>query len=313
MVFVNVDNFVRAETARMFDGLLAQSGGVNEWVHNRVPTPIDAQTVIRMNRDTLYSSSIVDIGNGASLTMPDSGDRYMSMMVINEDHYINRVFHDAGTHELTREELDTEYVALTLRTLVDPNDPDDLAVVRSLQDGLSLEAGSSRPYRHPDYDETSRKVTANALLELAQGIADTKHMFGSRDQVDPVRHLLGTASGWGGLPESEAFYVLRTESRRAGRYTMTLSDVPVDGFWSVTVYNRDGFLEENPYDSYSVNNVTATASDDGSVTLNFAPEPDRLANYLYVMDGWNYALRLYRPRTEIVDGTWKPPEPQPME
>ena len=52
---VTADTFVRAETNRMMTGLMAAAGGVNRWQHNRVPTPLDQQTVIRMNRDTLYS------------------------------------------------------------------------------------------------------------------------------------------------------------------------------------------------------------------------------------------------------------------
>ena len=49
---VNVDNFARAETDRMFAGIQHNAGGVNRFQHNRVPTPIDQQTVIRTNRDT---------------------------------------------------------------------------------------------------------------------------------------------------------------------------------------------------------------------------------------------------------------------
>ena len=99
--FVNVDNFVRAETARMFEGTLAHSGGINRWVHLREPVPLDRQTVIRMNRDTLYSAAVVDISRGATLTIPDIGERYMSVMVVNEDHFINRVVHAPGAHALT--------------------------------------------------------------------------------------------------------------------------------------------------------------------------------------------------------------------
>ncbi len=71
----------------MFEGVLAQSGGVNRWVHLREPTPLDRQTVIRMNLDTLYSAVITDIRDGAVLTIPDAGDRYVSVTMINEDHY----------------------------------------------------------------------------------------------------------------------------------------------------------------------------------------------------------------------------------
>ena len=71
-VIVNVDNFVRAETAAQFDRMIEYAGGSNRFFHLREPTPLDKQTVIRMNRDTLYSAAIVDISEGATLTLPDS-------------------------------------------------------------------------------------------------------------------------------------------------------------------------------------------------------------------------------------------------
>lgn len=294
----------------MADGGLQMSGGVNRWLHIRVPTPIDSQTVIRMNRDTLYSSAFVDISEGATLTLPDAAGRYMTLMVVNEDHYVNGVFHDPGTYELTVDEFDTPFVGLVLRTLVDPSDPEDVAAVNALQDAVTVDAAAAGPYEHPDYEEQSRKATFDALIALSHGLPNAEAMFGRKEDVDPVRHLVGTASGWGGLPESEAYYDGDLEPRPVGRFVLTLKDVPVDGFWSMTIYNRDGFLEENPYESYSINNLTAVADEDGSVTINLAPDGDGLVNHLYVMDGWNYALRLYRPRPSVLDGTWSPPKPQ---
>ena len=79
---VNVDNFVRAETARMFTALQHQGGGVNRLHHIREPAPLDDQPVIRQNRDTLYSSAIVDLTGGATLALPDAGERYLSVMVV---------------------------------------------------------------------------------------------------------------------------------------------------------------------------------------------------------------------------------------
>jgi len=80
----------------------------------------------------------------------------------------------------------------------------------------------------------------------------------------------------------------------------------------VTIYNRDGYLQPNPYDSYGLNGVTSVADSNGIVTLNLAPEKDGLDNYLHVMDGWNYALRLYKPRQAVLDKTWTPPIPMPV-
>ena len=307
---VYVDNFRAAETARLFDDSLKLMGGINQWLHFRNPTGADNQPVIRMNRDTLYSAAIVDISEGASVTLPDAGDRYMTMMVVNSEHYINRVFSGAGSYELTVDEHETPFVNLSVRTFVDPAKPDDVAEVNRLQDQLAISANSSRTFTHPDYDEQSLNATRDALLTLSEGLPNSDRTFGSRSQVDPTRHLIGTAFGWGGLPESEAYYYIESQPEPVGRYTFTFEDVPVDGFWSVTIYNRDGYLEPNPYGSHNLNGVTSEPEDDGTVILNLSPEADGLKNHLYVMDGWNYALRLYRPHPGVIDKTWLPPTPQ---
>ena len=57
---VNVLNYVRAKTALHFDRVLTRSGSVNRWGHVRQPIPLDQQKSLRMNRDTLYSSSVID-------------------------------------------------------------------------------------------------------------------------------------------------------------------------------------------------------------------------------------------------------------
>ncbi|MEZ6044697.1 MAG: DUF1214 domain-containing protein [Planctomycetaceae bacterium] len=67
--------------------------------------------------------------------------------------------------------------------------------------------------------------------------------------------------------------------------------------------------KKNEYDSYSINSVTAKSDADGSITVNFGTNPEGKKNFLYVMDGWNYAVRLYRPREEIQNGEWVFPDP----
>ncbi len=205
-VRVTVETFVRAECNRMMAALMAAAGGINRWQHNRVPTPLDQQTVVRMNRDTLYSFAVVDLAEGATVSMPDSAGRYASLMVVNQDHYINRVIHAPGDHALTTADFDTRYVLLAMRVLADPADPFDVAAANAVQDGLALSAGSAVPLAIPDYDEESFDAVRTALTELGRTLPGTSGMFGSRDTVDPVRHLIGTAVGWGGLPEEEAFY-----------------------------------------------------------------------------------------------------------
>ncbi|MGI9315721.1 MAG: DUF1254 domain-containing protein [bacterium] len=202
---VNVDNYVRAETAFQFDKILKLTGGLNKWHHNRTPTPLDQQNVIRMNRDTLYSSSVVDISKGATLVIPDAGDRYLSVMVVNQDEYINKVFHKPGKYELTVDEFDTPYISMWARTLVDSSNPEDIKTANKLQDKIPIQSNSALEFTHPNYDQESYKETFTALAALSNGVTDTNKMFGSKEQVSEVRHMLSAACCWGGLPVQEAF------------------------------------------------------------------------------------------------------------
>jgi hypothetical protein len=302
---VNVDNFARAETHRMMADLQRDAGGINRFEHNRAPASVDKQTVIRMNRDTLYSFAVVDVAAGASLTLPDAGSRYLSVMAVNEDHHINRVCHEPGTYELTAEDLGSAYVVLAARTLVDPQDPDDLAAVAALQDQLLLDVATGRTFVPPDYDTASLDRTRQALLSLAADMTSFESSFGRREDVDPVHHLIGSAAGWGGLPDAEATYVGVSPGLPVGEYELTVgADVPVDGFWSISVYNAEGFFEPNERDAYNVNSITAVHDDDGSVTVRFGGDGDPARNSLPITDGWNYLVRLYRPRPEILAGEW---------
>lgn len=299
---VNVDNFVRAETDRMAARIAHDAGGTNVWFHNRVPTPFDRQPVIRQNRDTLYSGAVIDVSEGARITIPDAGERYISVMVINQDHYVPHIFHSPGVHEITLDAAGTAFVVVAVRVLVNPNDPDDVAEANALQDAIHIEAAAATPFTHPEYEEESFGATRDHLLALSRGLPDFAHAFGKRGEVDDVRHLLGTASGWGGFPEAEAIYLNVEPGLAVGEYELTVGDVPVDAFWSITVYNADGFMVDNERHVASVNSVTAEPNDDGTVTVRFGGGD--APNTIPITEGWNYVVRLYRPRPEVLDGSW---------
>jgi hypothetical protein len=309
---VTVENFVQAETARMMTDIMSMAGGVNQWGHHRSPTPLDQQTVIRMNRDTLYSFTVVDLADSATVTLPDTGERYSSLMVVNQDHYINRVIHEPGDHRLTIDEFDTRYVMVGVRILVDPSDRSDVDVVNALQDQLAVRAGSAEPLTMPHYEDESFTAVRDALLALAGTIQRYERAFGRRDDVDPIRHLLATAGGWGGLPDSEAVYLNVSPGAPVGQYQIVVRDVPVDAFWSISVYNADGFFEPSDRGGCSLNSVTAHRESDGALVVHLGACNDEQPNCLHLMDGWNYIVRLYRPRPEILDGSWHFPPPRPV-
>ena len=237
----------------------------------------------------------------------------MSLQVISEDHYALAVFYGAGSHVIDKQMVGTRYVATAVRTLVDPTDASDLKKVHALQDAIGVEQASPGRFETPDWDQASQKKVRDALLVLATTIPDFKKAFGTKADVDPIRHLIGTAAGWGGNPDKDATYLNITPAKNDGKtiYKLVVKDVPVDGFWSISLYDTKGYYETNAFNAYSLNNITAKKSDDGSIAVQFGGCDGKLPNCLPIMPGWNYTVRLYRPRAEILNGSWSFPDPQP--
>ena len=315
VVTATADNFTRAESDRYFTTVVNQAGGIGKFYHYRQVMPINAQAVVRANRDTLYSPGVFDLDAGpVTVTLPDAGKRFMSLMVIDEDQYAPTVAYGQGRYTFTRDQVGTRYALIAVRTVVDPANPKDLEQVHALQDAIQVQQDNTGRFEVPNWDQAGLKKVRDALLVLGATLPDTKHMFGTRTEVDPVRHLIGTAMAWGGNPEKDALYLNVTPAKNDGMtaYRLNVKDVPVDGFWSVSVYNAQGYFEPNKYDAYTLNNMTAKKNADGSVAVQFGGCDGKVDNCLPVAPGWNYLVRLYRPRAEILNGTWSFPEAQPL-
>ena len=172
-----------------------------------------------------------------------------------------------------------------MRILVDPNDPADLSAVHSLQDAIEVEQGAVGSFEIPDWDPVSQKTVRDALVTLATTLPDTKNTFGSKDDTDPVRHLIGSANAWGGNPQKDALYLTVVPQKNDGSavHRLTVGEVPVDG--------------KDP---------------DGSTTIQFGGCEGSTPNCLPITPGCNYTVRLYRPHQEILDGSWVFPDAQPV-
>ncbi len=308
---VNVHTVVRAESDVAFKNDYDMAG-FGTWRHLRGPVVLDEQEVIRMNRDTIYSSALLDLSKPAFVTLPEGDGRYMSLQVVSQDHYTYAVSRP-GRHEINQDEVGTRYAGLIVRTFIDAGDPEDIAAANRMQDALTIEGGGDGPLDIPNWNVEQMLVARGALNTLGKLGISTSRAFGTREEVDPIDHLVLAASGWGGLPEKYAYYILASVANTDGTpHTVTVKDVPVDAFWSVTVYNADGFIAENDLGVYSYNNISAKPNKDGSFTIHFGGCEDGRINCLPITDGWNYAIRMYEPRPEILDGSWKFPEIVPV-
>ena len=311
---VTVENYNRAQTDVNFAGVV-KNGAFGKFRHGRELAPPVQQGIVRPNRDTLYSFAIVDLDAApVTITLPEAGKRFMGMQVVNQDQYTPATYYDAGTHTLSREMIGTRYAIAVVRFFVDFSDKEDVRQVHALQDAIKFSQERPGRFEIPNWDEASLKKIRAALLQLGTTVSDTRRMFGANEnEVDPVKRLIGSAMLWGGYPEKDALYLPITPTRNDGRtiHKLRVGDVPVDGFWSLTVYNSEGYLQPNQYNAYSVNSITAKMSPDGSVAIQLGGCDGKIQNCLPITQGWNYTVRLFRPRAEILDGTWTFPLAQP--
>ena len=248
--------------------------------------------MIRLNRDTLYSFGVFDLDAApVKVTLPDAGKRYMAMQVIDEDQYA------PGRRARTRSPGRRYAVRLPGRAdFVNPNDAADVKAVHALQEHPRRAAGAGQVR---DAGLGSGVAEEGPRGAAGPGGRQRRARLGTDvrqpDEVDPVQHLIGTAAGWGGNPRYAALYSGVDPKQNDGQtaYRLRVKDVPVDGFWSVSVYNQAGFFEKNSRNAYTVNNVTAKPNSDGSVTIHFGGDKSA-SNYLPIVPGWNYTVRMYR-------------------
>ncbi|MCA8986628.1 MAG: DUF1254 domain-containing protein [Planctomycetaceae bacterium] len=310
---VTIRNYIRAESDVQFKGYAEKAGGVGKILHLREPYSVENQTTIRGNRDTLYTAIVFDLISPVTIVKPESPDRFQSLLVISQDHFMPVLKHGGGEVTLTMDSVGTRYAMALFRTFADPNDPADMRAAHALQDAIQIQQASPGKLELPDWDMVSFEQTRQDLNRLANKLTDMSDGFGKKGQVDPIVHLMASSFGWGGNPPRGAKYVSVVPEKNDGKsaYTLTMPrNVPVEGFWSVTVYNKDGFFTPNNLNAYSKNNVTGKKDADGGMTIHFGGDPSA-SNYLPITEGWNYVVRLYLPGTEILEGDWSPPAPVP--
>ena len=307
---VTPETYIRAETDRQFDTVVKMAGGVNRLFHFRAPTPLDRQNVIRMNRDTLYSMSVVDTSNGATITVPElPGDRYVSVYLVDNDHYCPFVIYQSGTHELPR---DTKYLGIGVRIQVfNPKDADEVALVNRLQDQFIIKADSSDPLPGFNWDLESLKALTAEYEKLSAQYSSWAGMMGPRGKVDEKTRHIAAAAAWGLFPEWDATYLNYSGGHDPEICHKATYQVPENGaFWSITVYGNDGFMKS---DNNIVNSSNATLNADGTFTVCFGSKEacGDAPNRLDVSEGWNFLMRVYRPGQSVLDNTYKLPEAKP--
>ena len=260
---VTVDNFIRAESDFYIGNLAKEAAVLGSCMHRREPAAIDNQTVIRLNRDTLYSSAVFDLDAGpVTITLPDAGTRFMSMQVDQSGPLHADGVYGAGPHTIDRDKVGTRYAAVGDPHAGRSGGPEGHRAGPCV---AGCDQGQPAERRHasrlPNWDQASQKKVRDALLVLGSTTPDFKqgvrHQGAGRSGAAPDRHggrpgaAIPTRTppiSTSRQPKNDGKTVYQPQRReRAGRRRSgrSASTTP------------RAIFEKNPYNAYTLNNLTA--------------------------------------------------------
>jgi len=280
--------------------------GINEWAHQNDVSDVKTQQVIRENQDVIYSSAVVDVRAGATISVPSS-KTYHIIEVIDQQNYIVDVVYPGESINLSPANLTYgNYVYLNMRNRKLPESEGGIEATRKLQRMATIEAKSAVAYATPDCVIAQSKMEAirMALIKDVQAgkLPDTSRSIGGPYETDPQAHLYATAYGWGGLSVEHAAYAPianRTEIRDGKAMPSSITFMPPEidyergGFWSITTYDSEGWLAR---DKAAISNSEATPNADGSYTIHF--NSSGKPNNIETPSPFSALLRIYVPRTK---------------
>ncbi len=278
--------------------------GVNKLLHKRDLAPTDNQPIVRMNRDTYYSFAVVDVSKGATITMPELPEgKYMSVQPVTEDHRIQAMKYGSGTFELTTHIGTHMYIVVRLDATFSSED------ARKYQDLMTIKANSANEFSAaPVNEESFKKVESGLKAQMAaiakrDGVDMITGMFTDpRDDSQKLftdeKYQVGAAIGWGGAQLADNVYEVSGNYPADTCYQANFEDPKNKAFWSITVYDKKGFMFK---DVANMSSNTADVNADGTYTVSFgcgsdAPNNIEIANETGV---FNLGIRHYMPSDKV--------------
>ncbi|WP_276483845.1 DUF1254 domain-containing protein [Paraflavitalea pollutisoli] len=308
---VTKDNFARAESQWHF-ARFVERGALGHFYHFR-RLGITDQPGMRPNTDAYHSVAVFDLDAGpVTITLPEAGERFESMSIINEDNLVVGTDYTPGPHVYSKVQAGSRYVIAIVRFFTDGDVSLDSQIVHGLQDELVVQQAGPGQFDMPTYDAESQQAVRHGLRALAGSLTNWRRAAGSKQEVDPQQHLAATAADWGLPDEDDAQYFTGSAATNdgSGVFQLVLREVPADGFWSVSVCDSTGHVPQGAYDQFTINNTTAHSGPDGGIVIQFGGCDSGVDNCLPIFPGWRYTVRLYRPRPTVLDSTWTMPRLQ---
>lgn len=302
-VVATADNYPTLETSRQLVKI-QDDVGVNKFDHKRELTPTDKQPVVRMNRDTYYSFSVVDVSKGAYVTLPEiPKGKYMSLEVVTEDHRVQPMVYGSGKHNLTTHTGSHVYALVRLDATFTQEE------ANAIQDKMKITAESNNLFKAKPVDKESFEKVENSLkakmpeLLKTQGGEATYGMFtaptdNSKELFTKEKYAVGAAIGWGGAQLVDNVYEVSGNYPMDKCHQATFEDPKNKAFWSITVYDKKGFMFN---DLANLSSNTAKPNADGTYTISFGCGDGAINNIPTKNDTgmFNMAIRHYIPSDRV--------------
>jgi len=288
---VTEDNFPQAFTNMRLGAMVQKTGGVNKFFTMPVPPSDPAkQFVVRMNRDTPYSVSVIDMSSGeVYVTVPET-DKYVTIQIVDENHETQPMIYGSGRHKITAK---TTHAFVIVRTLEG-----------DIRKNLLIEAGSAKLFVVKQWDMESFKVMDKAgNTDFSDGYDQSKAFGNSESGQTAYMNYVGCAGGWGGAMVEDNIYQTSRYFDANGCYEMTFANPEAKYFWSATVYNADGRMFNDVANISS--EMNPVQNEDGTYTLRFGCESQ--ANNISIVEGnttgkFNVLMRHYGPSKYVSEG-----------
>lgn len=312
---ISADNYAFAETEIILGDYVQKiskatcSDGMGVFMHFRKAMDPTDKTILRPNFDTLYSSAVVDLSSPVSITLPSS-DRLQILEVVSGEHWIPLVSSNPGVYEITEEMVGSRFAFIIIRTQVNMQDPVDIKRVGVIQDEIKIRQENRGEFVQTKNWDRSQMLAmrTNYQKEKEAKRINSEEIFGKKGEISPEMRNIGVAFGWGALTKKGAVYPSISIPESGEDLTLTLKDVPMsdNAFWSVTIYDENGFAQGK---NYNINSSFAKQDKKGNYVLNFGKDSSR-ENFLEIYPGSNATLRIYSPQEPYFDGSWEVPEIQ---
>jgi len=290
-IIVTQDNFPQAYTNMRLGAILKKAGAINTFFEMPVPSSIpEEQFVVRMNRDTFYSVSVIDMSSGSVYVTIPKTDQYVSLQVVDENHETQLMIYGSGKHKITAK---TDHAFVIVRALED-----------DARRNLVIEAGSTKPFVVKEWDMKSfHAVDKAGNIDFSNGYDQSKAFGNTESGQTAYMNYVGAAGGWGGAMVEDNIYQTSPYFDADGCYEMTFVDPKDKSFWSATVYNADGRMFNDIAHISSEMNPEQNA--DGTYTLRFGCEGQ--PNNIPTVEGnttgkYNVLMRHYNPSEEVSNG-----------